>query len=109
MVSRPILFPTQEVKENYAKLKETGIDNFVDTFYKMYVEHIDGKEYYLSDLAQKEYDEMVDSYAELLNDEYNIDLGKLIYAISRSIERHGRQCLNLTLTLSLTLNPNHLH
>lgn len=70
MVSRPILFPTKVVKDNYAKLVESGLEDFVDVYYKMYNDHQDGKEYYLSEEAQKEYDDMVDAYADLLDDKY---------------------------------------
>ncbi|XP_052098935.1 uncharacterized protein LOC127733660 [Mytilus californianus] len=70
MVSRPLLFPTKVVKENFAELSKSGMKDFDEVYYKMYLNHQDGKEYYLSEDAQKEYDEMVDSYADLLNDKY---------------------------------------
>ena len=53
VVSRPMLFRTQRVKENYAKLVETGMKNFMNMFYEMYLEHLDRKEYlHVSDQTQ---------------------------------------------------------
>ncbi|CAC5417244.1 unnamed protein product [Mytilus coruscus] len=51
-------------------LVESGMQDFVDVYYKMFMDHQDGKEYSLTDEAQKEYDELVDSYADLLDDKY---------------------------------------
>lgn len=78
MISRPVLFPTNIVKENYLKLAESGMEDFVEVFYKMFTDHQDGKEYRLSTEAQKEYDDLVDSYADQLNDKYREVSGKYV-------------------------------
>jgi hypothetical protein len=38
----------------------------------MYEDHLTGKIYDLDEDAQKKYDEILDSYAELINDKYEI-------------------------------------
>lgn len=66
MVSRTLLFPTKVVKENFEKLSSnSGMKDFDEVYHKMYLDHQDGKECYLSEDEQKEFDEMVDSYADL--------------------------------------------
>lgn len=70
IISRPILFPTNAVKMSYSMLAESGMEDFIEVFYKIFQDHKDGKEYRLTVDAQKEYDEMVDSYADQLNYKY---------------------------------------
>ena len=75
-VRRPVLFPTADVKNNYERLKDSGVEDFVNTYYKMYLHHIDGRSYTLSKEAQKEYDQMVVSYTEQLEEKYRMEVGK---------------------------------
>ncbi|XP_062567233.1 uncharacterized protein LOC134229502 [Saccostrea cucullata] len=50
------------------------MESVKDTFYYMYLSHKEGVEYTLSEDAQSEYDRMVDSYAELLDEKYQMHL-----------------------------------
>ena len=57
------------------------MESVTDTFYYLYLSHKEGVEYTLSEDAQNEYDGMVDSYAELLNEKYQMHLGMLTFLI----------------------------
>lgn len=45
LASRPVLYETAEVRENYENLKEFNIQDFYNIYLKMYEDHKDGKIY----------------------------------------------------------------
>lgn len=77
LASRPVLYKTAEVRENYENLKEFNIQDFSKIFLKMYEDHKDGKVYQLSSEAQEEYDSLVDSFAHFLDEKYSSLEGKI--------------------------------
>lgn len=77
LASRPVLYKTAEVRENYENLKEFNIQDFSKIFLKMYEDHKDGKVYQLSWEAQEEYDSLVDSFAHFLDEKYSSLEGKI--------------------------------
>ena len=73
LVSRPMLYSTDIVKDNFAKLVSSSMQDFTDLYIKIYEDHETGRSYKLSEEAQVLYDEMVDSFAEFLNDKYSVN------------------------------------
>ena len=60
------------MRENYAKLQMTTLHDFVALYEKMYEDHKDGVIYKLALDAQKDYDEMVDAFADFLDEKYEV-------------------------------------
>ena len=54
IASRPILYNTATISENYNKLKESPMMSFDILFEKMYIDHLEGITYTLTDDAQEE-------------------------------------------------------
>ena len=62
---------TPTISENYNKLKSPMM-SFDILFEKMYIDHLEGITYTLTDDAQEEYKKSVDAYAEFLNERYSL-------------------------------------
>ena len=73
IASRPVMFPSSVVRENFAKLQQYSMQDFSDVFVLMHKDHLDGKIYTLSESAQKIFDEISDSYAAYLDDKYKTE------------------------------------
>lgn len=73
IASRPILHNPATIFENYNKLKEFPMMNFDILFEKMYIDHLEGITYTLTDDAEEEY-KSVDAYAEFLNEIYSLGI-----------------------------------
>lgn len=76
LASRPILYKTAEVRENFELLQQYNTQDFSEIFLDMYHEHVNGKVYKLSAEAQEEYDSLVDSFAHFLDEKYNTCYGE---------------------------------
>ena len=74
IASRPILHNTATISENYNRLKESPMMSFDILFEKMYIDHLEGITYTLTDDAQEEYTKSVDAYAEFLNERYSLGI-----------------------------------
>lgn len=74
IASRPILHNTATIFENYNKLKESPMMSFDILFEKMYIDHLEGITYTLTDDAEEEYNKSVDAYAEFLKKIYSLGI-----------------------------------
>ena len=70
--SKPVMYQSKELRENYEVMETFKIKNFVKMFEKIYEDHAKKEvTYTLSEDGQDEYDRVVDSYAEHISAKYN--------------------------------------